>query len=127
VAKTNEWLHVLESSLGTDDADRAYAVLRAVLHALRDRVGPETAAHVSAQLPLLVRGVFFERWDPTHTPSKLSREEFVELVERNANLKGTTESEDAIRAVFALMWNELGTGTMSKVIAVLPDDYATLY
>lgn len=90
------------------DAHRAYAVLGAVLYAIRDRVGHEVAAHLAAQLPLLVRGLCYERWGPTATPIRLSRTQFLAGIERDALLKGTTEAEDAARAVFGLLWRELG-------------------
>jgi uncharacterized protein (DUF2267 family) len=126
VAKTYEWLHELERVIPTEDPHRAYLTLRAVLQALRDRVGPEVAAHISSQLPLLVRGVFYERWDPTVAPSRLSLSEFLERVERDALLKGRSEAEDGARAVFALLWQELGDGTMEHVLAVLPGEFAVL-
>lgn len=126
VAKTNEWLGRLEKIGAVPDKSRAYLVLRAVLQALRDRLGPETAAHVSAQLPLLVRGVFYEGWDPTHSPMKLTREQFLERVQREAFLADAAQAEEVTKAVFALLWDELGDGTMSKVMAVLPRDYGTL-
>jgi len=58
VAKTYEWLHQVAEQDDFDDLNQAYHVFRAVLHALRDRVEPNVAAHVAAQLPLLVRGIF---------------------------------------------------------------------
>jgi uncharacterized protein (DUF2267 family) len=126
VAKTYAWLGELERTDAVTDPQHAYLALRAVLQALRDRIGPEVAAHLSAQLPLLVRGVFYEGWDPTGTPVKLSREDFLLRVERDALLKGASEAEDATRAVFGLLWRELGEGTMGHVVAVLPSDYAVL-
>ena len=61
VQETNLWLNDLEDRL---DAPRqqAYACLRATLHTLRERLPPETALHFSAQLPMLLRGVFTEGW-----------------------------------------------------------------
>jgi uncharacterized protein (DUF2267 family) len=126
VAKTYAWLGELERSDAIVDAHHAYLALRAVLHAVRDRVGTEIAAHIAAQLPLLVRGVFYEGWDPTDAPVKLTLEEFVARVERDALVKGTSEAEDVTRAVFALLWKELGEGTMGHVVAVLPSDYAVV-
>jgi len=64
VAKTYEWVHQVAERDDFDDLNRAYHVLRAVLHALRDRVEPNVAAHVAAQLPLLVRGDFLRRLGP---------------------------------------------------------------
>ena len=76
VAKTYEWLHQVAERDDSDDLYRAYHVLRAVTHVLRDRVEPNVAAHVAAQLPLLIRGIFYEGWDPAKTPMRMSLTEF---------------------------------------------------
>lgn len=126
VAKTYEWLHEVARRAQLEDLHRSYQVLRAVLHALRDRVGPDVAAHLAAQLPLLVRGIFYEGWDPSKTPVRMSLTDFLERVERDAALKGTSKAEDAARAVLAVCWDELGQGTMDHLISVLPSDFAVL-
>jgi len=126
VAKTYEWLHQVAKRDEFDDLNRAYRVLRAVLHALRDRVEPNVAAHLAAQLPLLVRGIFYEGWDPAKTPMRMSLTEFLARVEKEAGLKGTSEAEEAARAVMTVCWAELGEGTMGHLISVLPSDFAVL-
>src|SRR3970040_149212 len=70
VQESNLWLKDVMERLNTNDRHHAYSTLRAVLHALRDRIGPESAAHLGAQLPMLLRGLFYEGWDPTGKPSK---------------------------------------------------------
>ena len=88
--KTNIWLKEIMEHLGPD-RQRAYHALRAVLHTLRDRLTVEEAAHLSAQLPLLIRGIYFEGWHPAHKPTKeRTREEFLEQVE--ARLRGSSRS-----------------------------------
>jgi uncharacterized protein (DUF2267 family) len=126
VTKTYEWLRAVADRGNFDDMHRAYQILRAVLHALRDRLTSDVAAHVSAQLPVLVRGVFYEGWDPTKTPERMSASEFLARVEKEANLKGTSEAEDATRAVMAVLWDELGEGTIKHLMSVLPRDFAAL-
>lgn len=126
VAKTNLWLHELRDDLGVEDSQIAYRALRAVLHALRDRIGIEVSAHLSAQLPMLVRGMFYEGWDPTQTPMRLSLAEFLDRIERDGMFKGTSEAEDAARAVTRLLWRHLGEGTMTHVVEILPNEYATV-
>lgn len=126
VTKTYDLLRAVASRGDFDDLHRAYQTLRAVLHALRDRLSPDVAAHVSAQLPLLVRGLFYEGWDPGRTPLRMSVPEFLVRVEDEAGLKGTTEAEDATRAVMAVLWDELGEGTMEHLMSVLPRDFAVL-
>ena len=126
VTKAYEWIDDVAGRAGLEDPHRAYAVLRATLHALRDRVEPNVAAHVAAQLPLLVRGVFYEGWDPDRTPMKMSLADFLARVEKEAGLKGTSETEDGVRAVLAVCWDDLGEGTMGHLMSVLPSEYAVL-
>ena len=46
VQESNLWLKDVMERLNTTDRHHAYSTLRAVLHALRDRIGPESAAHL---------------------------------------------------------------------------------
>jgi hypothetical protein len=62
VQETNLWLKAIMESLHTDDRHLAYLSLRATLHALRDRLGSENAVHLAAQLPMLLRGLYYEGW-----------------------------------------------------------------
>jgi uncharacterized protein (DUF2267 family) len=57
VQLSNVWLNELMDELDWDDKKRAYRVLRATLHALRDRLTPHEAAHLGAQLPMLIRSL----------------------------------------------------------------------
>lgn len=125
-AKTYEWLHAVARQTGVDDLHHSYQVLRAVLHGVRDHLAPTVAAHMAAQLPMLLRGVFYEGWDPAHVPQRASFGDFLARVEREAGLKGTSEAEDAARAVMAVCWDELGEGTMNHLLSVLPQEFAVL-
>lgn len=62
IQETNVWLKAVTHRLEVDDGRFAFMAPRAVLHALRDRIGPENAVHLSAQLPMLVRGLYYEGW-----------------------------------------------------------------
>jgi uncharacterized protein (DUF2267 family) len=75
--KTNIWIKDVMHALGSDDRQRAYQALRATLHGLRDRLTIEEVAQLGAQLPMLVRGFYYEGWDPTAKLLKFHKEEFV--------------------------------------------------
>ena len=59
IQTTNIWLNEIMERLGPD-RQVAWKVLSTVLHKLRDRLPLELAAHLGAQLPLLVRGVYYD-------------------------------------------------------------------
>ena len=97
VQESNLWLKDVMERLNTRDRHHAYSTLRAVLHALRDRIGPESAAHLGAQLPMLLRGLFYEGWDPTGKPTK-ERHEAAFLAHIAKELPRAAEGERWSRA-----------------------------
>jgi uncharacterized protein (DUF2267 family) len=126
VEKTHVWLSDVSQRIGVDDKHVAYLVLRSVLHALRDLLDADTSAHLAAQLPMLVRGLYYEGWNPRDKPVRMSYDDFLARIEADALLKGTSEAEDSARAVFAVLWAQLGDGVMNKIASVLPGDYERL-
>ena len=85
---TNLWLENLMEELGWQERDRAYQALRVVLHALRDRLPQKDLAALGAQLPLLIRGIYYEGWDPTGKALKDCEKE--DFLGRSRRPSGTT-------------------------------------
>jgi uncharacterized protein (DUF2267 family) len=125
IGHANEWVAAVAEQLD-DDRERGYRALRAALHVLRDRLTVEGAAHLAAQLPLIVRGIFFEGWDPSAVPDKMHADEFLERVRDEAILQTTDEAEEAVRAVMSVMWERLTPGALDHVAAQLPADLQPL-
>ncbi|MFH9728397.1 DUF2267 domain-containing protein [Streptomyces sp. NPDC017254] len=48
-----------------------------MLHTLRDRLTVDVAAHFAAQLPDLLRGAYYDGWDPSTVPVKYDRGGYV--------------------------------------------------
>ncbi len=128
VQKTNEWLAELRGDLGWADQHQAYTGLRAVLHALRDRLTVEEAVELSAQLPMLVRGFYFEGWRPAGKPRKERHlEEFLEHVERELPVGPDIDIHDLVRAVFRLLDHRITGGEIEDVKGILPREVRALW
>lgn len=126
IHKTNAWLNELRQELGWDDRHAAYLALRATLHALRDRITVEEVAQLGAQLPMLVRGFYYEGWDPTARPLKQTRQQFLDRI--GEQFKGENVDPEAIAgAVFAVLEHRIAEGEIQDVMQVLPLDLRNLW
>ncbi len=118
---TNIWLKELMEKLGTDDRHRAYLALRSVLHALRDRLTVEEAADLAAQLPMLIRGIYYEGYHPADKPLKeRHREEFLAHIREQFRKDPEVDAEAIVRAVFALLDEKITRGEIEDVRHSLP-------
>ena len=129
--KTEDWLHEIMNQLDWDDQQRAYRALRVVLHTLRDRLSVEEATDLSAQLPMLVRGLFFEGWNPSRKHDKVrTAEQFTDLVNQhfaNADLEYYIDSTDVTRAVLNVLADHVSEGEIKDVKRVLPEELQELW
>ena len=114
--------------LGTEDRHVAYKVLSATLHAVRDRIGPENAAHLGAQLPMLIRGFYYEGWHAAGTPTKQRhKQEFLDYVNGDLFRGLGVDPETAVRAVFGVMSTRLDPGEIEKLTALFPQELRSLW
>ena len=121
VELTNIWLAELAGELGSDDRREAYRVLRAFLHTLRDRLTVEEAAELAAQLPILMRGVFFQDWRPERSPARYrSRDEFLARFADEAGLQGESTVSFAAEAALRTFQRHVSDGEVTDILALLP-------
>ncbi|HEU6441915.1 MAG TPA: DUF2267 domain-containing protein [Microvirga sp.] len=124
---TNSWLKEIMEALGSD-RHVAWHVLGSVLRALRDRIPLELTAHLGAELPLLVRGLLYDRWHPAAAPQRYrSLDEFLHRVNEDLRSTRPIAPEDAARAVFTVLTRHLPEGQVEKVRHALPEDIRTLW
>ncbi len=128
IQTTHVWLNEICDELEWNhDAHRAYHALRVVLHALRDRLHPNEAAGLAAQLPLLIRGVFYDGWHPAGKPTGVkTRDEFLAPV-AEAFRGDPVHPVKIARAVFRVLARKLSVGEIQDVISVLPPDLQALW
>lgn len=126
--KTGSWLEQLAMDLGNVPLQRAYSVLRAVLHALRDRLTVDEAVTLGAQLPMLVRGFYYEGWRPAGRPIKYRHKgEFLERIGELYRGLEEPEREPAVRAVFRLLASHVTGGELKHVRDQLPTELRSLW
>ena len=132
---TNAWLKGISREIGAAEeigaADRklAWRVLGVVLRALRDRLPVDDAAHLAAQLPLLIRGAFCEQYRPAVQPTSMrSRAEFIARVADGLEGGGRPiNPERAIKAVFSTVQRHVAEAETAKVRHALPEDIRMLW
>jgi uncharacterized protein (DUF2267 family) len=128
VHKTNAWLNELMQTLDCENKAQAYRALRATLHALRDRLTVEEVAQLGAQLPMLVRGFYYEQWDPTRNPLReRHREQFLARIEQELKDDPDIDPVEVARAVFALLEARVSAGEIEDVKQVLPAELRSLW
>jgi uncharacterized protein (DUF2267 family) len=121
IQETNHWLKVLMEELQTDNRRLAFSVLRAVLHTLRDRIGLENAVHFGAQLPMLLRGAYYENWHPANTPThERHYGEFLDHIDAYLPESSPVAVQDAAKATFAMLAQTIDPAEFEKVLQLLP-------
>ena len=122
VEKAHVWINDLAEELGTEDYHHAYRVLRAFLHGLRDHLPVDEGAQLAAQLPIFVRGVFYEAWEPSRTPHHARGVEgFLKAIADEAGLAGETEASFAASAASRVLRRHVSAGEAVSVLRALPE------
>ncbi|MFW6083617.1 MAG: DUF2267 domain-containing protein [Gemmatimonadota bacterium] len=129
VQKTNLLLEELGEALHMEDRHDVYLSLRTVLHALRDRLHPAEAAQLAAQLPMLLKGVYFDGWRPASPLVKVrDRQEFLDGIREPLRSRmPTADAERITRAVFALLAAHVSAGEIEQVVTSLPEELRDLW
>ncbi|AHH18322.1 hypothetical protein NONO_c35350 [Nocardia nova SH22a] len=119
VETAHAWLRAVADQLGTDDRTFTHRVLRAWLHTVRDRLDVEVAAHFGAQLPELLRGVYYGGWIPAHVPVRHDTGTFIEQFAAESGVS-SDEAVALIGAVTTALAAMFSPGHLDHVLAVVP-------
>ncbi|NLL11999.1 MAG: DUF2267 domain-containing protein [Fibrobacter sp.] len=128
VQKADLWLKEIMEELNTDSRRIAYMSLRAVLHTLRDRLLLDEAVDLGAQLPLLIKGIYYDEWKPSITPVKDRHiDEFLAHIKEKYRADGTVDMEKTARAVFTVLKKKITEGEIKDVKGMLPEELKSLW
>jgi len=119
---THIWLDEIMDEIGPGRRV-AWKVLSVVLHTLRDRLPLGLAAHLGAQLPLLIRGVYYDQFEPARLPTACATfEDFADEVAEWLADTRPLDPELAIETVFGVLSHHLDPNQVAKVRDALPRD-----
>ena len=128
VQLTHIWINDLDARLGWENKHRSYRLLRIALQTLRDWLMVEEAAGFGAQLPELLRGVYYEHRRPATTlVKKRSKADFIARIDDAFKADPLIFTPDAISAVFALLSDKITAGEIQQVHHDLPADIRALW
>jgi uncharacterized protein (DUF2267 family) len=128
VRSTHTWIRELMEELSWSEPQHAYKALRVVLHALRDRLTLAETVDLGAQLPMLVRGLYYEGWNPGHkTPKVRRKEEFLADIATAFPDDPSVYAEVVAWAVFKILEKHVSPGEIGDVMHVLPADIRALW
>lgn len=124
VQQANIWINEVDYRAGLVSKQRAYRLLRAVLQVLRDQLTPDEAA----QLPIFVRGLYYEGYDPSRTPAAIrSKADFAARVAAIFGPEPPEALDEAIGAVFDVLDARVSAGEMDQLRGVLTRDVRALF
>jgi uncharacterized protein (DUF2267 family) len=120
VQATQDWIDDLMQRLDWHDRGRVYPALLATLHALRDSLTRNAAVYLGAQLPTLLRGLYYEGWHPDGSAPAKSRSAFLERVHDGVHRDPGVDAEQVAHAVFALLAARLSAAELEDAKAATP-------
>lgn len=116
VHQMNIWIKEVDERTGWDNKQRAYRLLRSVLHAVRDHLSVDEAAQLAAQMPIMIRGIYYEGWDPSKTPVReRSRDGFLQTIQKDFQGDPLGDEEAAVGAVFDTLDHRISEGEMQNI------------
>lgn len=127
--KTQVWLNDLMRELGWEEKpQKASLALRTALHALRDRLTVEEAVHLGAQLPILIRGLYYEGWKIKRNPVReRHKSEFLDHIAAVFRDDDKVDPERVMRAVLKVLARHINAGETEKVKHLLPKTLQELW
>ena len=124
---TSIWLKEISAAIGPD-RQLAWKVLSTVLHKLRDRLPFEVSVHLGSQLPLLVRGVYYDQYRPSAAPDKTRHaDEFIKEVGKWLSDVRPVDPKLAVITVFGVLDRHIDAGQVAKVKGTLPHEIRALW
>ncbi len=126
--EAHEWVNDRAGRTGWSNEREVLRLLRTVLVNIRDHLPVNEMAQFSAQLPLILRGTFYEGWQPKKTPVRERHAaDFIAAVEAQVGEVLDYRGESDIKAVFNVINARISRGEVEDVRACLPQELRDMW
>lgn len=126
VQSANAWFGGVSDELGTHDQRFVYRVLRVWLHELRDRLDVNDAVAFGAQLPELIRGIYYDGWTPSKVPIKVDLSEYVRSFAVHARV-GSADVPELVGGISAAFAKRISPDFLNEITESLPHSLRQLF
>jgi uncharacterized protein (DUF2267 family) len=127
LAETEDWIDDLMRRLGWHDRSKVYAAMLGALHGLRDSLPRDEAVYVGAQMPPLLRGLYYEGWRPATRMAAKSRDGFLDRIHEAVHRDPGIDAEQVAHAVLALLAARLSPAELEDAKAATPQPLRSLW
>lgn len=128
VQLTHEWINDLSGRLDWTSKRDTLSLMRATLREIRDHLGHEEVAQLAAQLPMLIRGMYYEGWIPARTPVRdRNADHFLQAIAVQAGDAAGYRGKEDIAAVLHFLSARLSAGEVRDIKAGLPKSICALW
>lgn len=122
------WIIDVDEEFGWEDRLKSYQALAVVLRALRERLTVDESADFSAQLPILLRGAYYESYQPARMPVQgRDVQQFLERIRAEFQQTPVVDAEMIARRVFRVLSRRVSAGEIEDVRGMLPDSFQYLW
>lgn len=118
----NHFIYEVMEALNTTNGPKAGRITRAVLHAIRDRIPPIDAIQLGQQLPMAIKGIYFDQYSITGKPVVIrNKKRFLNFIKdhdgvsANRDFLSYEEVVDALQAVFLVLENHISPGQVHQL------------
>lgn len=117
----NIWLADVGSAFGTRDRRYCHRAVRAYLHTLRDRLSVDAAVKFGQQLPELLRGTYYDGWEPSRVPMKYGLEQYTQRFAVQAGIPPVQVPATAA-TITEVIAGHMSPGQLAETLAELPTE-----
>jgi uncharacterized protein (DUF2267 family) len=118
------WLNDIQTELGWENREIVYKATKAVLQTIRDRLPVSELFHFSTNLPIVLKGMLFEGYDPSEAKKEKIKtiQEFYDRIQTHYDplQRDIVSGHQAAFGVINVLFNRIGEGEMRKVADNMP-------